>query len=113
MPIISKKTSGHKKNNNCSICGKEFDLGDIVVDCENDHVFHNHCFEEKAENAHKCPVCSCPMLFEEPFEEGLIQEPVNSSLNNVSPGAKRNSHVVIADLPTEPGSKPQNQLIFP
>ena len=49
MPIISKKTSS-KKSKNCSICGKEFDLGDIVVDCENEHVFHNHCFEEKAKS---------------------------------------------------------------
>ena len=49
-PNIPMKNKAHKKSNQCSYCGEALDLGDIVVDCENLHVFHSHCFEEKALN---------------------------------------------------------------
>ena len=38
---------------------------DVVVDCENDHIFHGNCFEDKAENLKLCPTCNCPMVCEE------------------------------------------------
>ena len=49
-PNIPVKNKAHTKSNQCSYCGEALDLGDIVVDCENLHVFHSHCFEDKALN---------------------------------------------------------------
>ena len=83
-------------------------MGDQVVDCENDHIFHSNCFEDKVENQKICPVCSCPMVCEEEMQEGGIQS-VNSSVLHLSPQLrnkqKPKATVTFADLPTEPSSK--------
>ena len=59
-----------KSMTKCGLCSKTFDMGDIVVECESEHIFHSNCFEDMVDDVTICPTCECPIEQEEDFEEG-------------------------------------------
>ena len=52
--------------NKC-ICKKKFEMNDIVVECENKHVFHSDCIGEGTSQV--CPTCEAPMKLEIDIED--------------------------------------------
>ena len=88
-------------------------MGSIVVDCENEHILHSNCFEDKATDPNKCPVCDAPMMFEDDLEE--ISNRNSTVYSNLSPNRnkkmKSKPSVTFADLPTEPNSRTRNDVV--
>ena len=74
-PNSVRGENSYMKRKECGLCFENFKPSDEVVNCNNLHVFHTHCYEDRAvdeEEAHDsigslrnvCPLCDAPMNLE-------------------------------------------------
>ena len=71
------------------MCEVRFENDNLVVTCENEHIFHVDCINQfKNEEKKECTLCNCSMILEDDAEMGSLQvdkTPNRRRLRGLSP----------------------------
>lgn len=62
--LINQDNIDQYKNQQCSICCSEYDIGDNVSKLNCDHLFHYNCIKEWGCYNQTCPLCKIGIPFE-------------------------------------------------